>query len=415
MSNYIVPKDEWAKFGNQCYAYLNSISSDFKYKLQKADDKNIDDPLEYRKLATPIIAMFIAFGVSERDIMEERYKMAMKPHTRQTSLNYLKAKGYSQVRMIKMIVDNWIACPQMIRDLLRKYNTNFIFPNDPPVAVEDVAPTLAPVQAVPVVPAVAPQPAYQQQYTPVAQAPSYANPITPPTQAMIDRHQPAVQPAPAMRGIFIPSMRDRAIAKYLKEHLIDYMGYNSQDALKRLFGQRGATDFVFNGRYDEITLEDFNRIRFSIIDYGKANFKDMAGLETTERVYYGKFKQILERFVQVLYFEPAVVAGQTQAPAPAALPPQPQTPVSQEPVYAPEPVQIQQNLKPTPPISEIVTKLNNNPPTKVSPQTAQMIELLVDEMSVSQIRLGFALLQDASSLQEFSDAIARKFAQQQTR
>jgi hypothetical protein len=413
MSNYIVPKDEWAKFGNQCYGYLNSISSDFKYKLQKADDKNIDDPLEYRKLATPIIAMFIAFGVSERDIMEERYKMAMKPHTRQTSLNYLKAKGYSQVRMIKMIVDNWLTCPQMIRDLLRKYNTNFIFPNDPPVVVEEVTPAKPPVQHVPVVP---PQQASQQHYTPVAQAPSYANPISPPTQAMIDRHQPVVQPTPAMRGIFTPSMRDRAIAKYIKEHLIDYMGYNSQDSLKRLFGQHGATDFIFNGRYDEITLEDFNRIRFAIIDYGKANFKDMAGLETTERVYYGKFKQIIERFVQVLYFEPAVVAGQTQAPVLTQVPPQPLTPVAQqEPVYVPEPVQVQQNPKPTPPISEIVTKLNNNPPIKVSPQTAQMIELLVDEMSVSQVRMGFALLQDANSLQEFADAIARKFARQQTR
>jgi hypothetical protein len=389
MSNYIVPKEEWAKFGNQCYAFLNSVSQDFKYKLQKPDDKSFDDPLEYRKLATPIIAIFIAFGVSERDIMEERYKMAMKPHTRQTSLNYLKAKGYTQVRMIKLIIDNWSICPKMIRDLLRKYNNNFVFPNDPPASIEDEV--LTPIQ-LPV----------------VDQATSYTNPIPQSTQTMIDLHQPVAQPSSTPKSGFNFTMRDRAIAKYIKYHLIDYMGYNSQEALKRLFSERGATDFIFNNRYDHISLEDFNRIRFSVIDYGRANFTDMPGLAKSERIYYGKFKQILERFVVAMVYEPNVTpiqltATTNQVSAPIAT-------QLVEPEYVPqEPVQAQTNPLQTPQFVENVTNTETET-KKVSLRTHQLIELLVEEMSVSQVRMAYALLQDSNSLQEFSKVIAVKFS-----
>jgi hypothetical protein len=394
MSNYIVPKEEWAKFGTQCYVFLNSVSQDFKYKLQKQDDKSLDDPLEYRKLATPIIAIFIAFGVSERDIMEERYKMAMKPHTRQTSLNYLKAKGYTQVRMIKLIIDNWSICPKMIRDLMRKYNTNFVFPNDPPVSIENEL--LTPIQLPTVVPAT-----------------SHTSPNPQPTQSMIDCHQPVAQPSSTPKSGFNFTMRDRAIAKYIKYHLIDYMGYNSQEALKRLFSERGATDFIFNNRYDEISLEDFNRVRFSVIDYGRANFTDMPGLAKSERIYYGKFKQILERFVLTMNYEPSVIpvqlaatTNQVSAPVVAQL---------IEPEYVPQQtIQAQPAPIHTPQTTITETKIYNNN-QQVSTQTAQMITLLVDEMTVTQIRMGYALLQDASSLQEFADAIARKFAQQQAK
>lgn len=395
MSNNLIQKEDWAKFSMLCFSFLNSVHNDFNYKINKALDKNLDDPLEYRKLATPMIAMFIAFGVSEKDIIEEKIKLAMKPITRQTSLNYLKSKGYSQVRMLKIIVENWDTCPQMLKDLLRQTNSNFIFPKDK-LIIEPAKP-VEPIQ--PIYPNFEPQP----------------NPMS-------------NNLSPVKPNVINFTLRDRAIAKYVNDYLIEIMGYNTYDSIIKLFKERGATDFIFNNKYDLIMGEDFKNLRRNIQDYGKSNFNDIPDLEHSERIYFNKFKLILERFVVVFPYAPDVVhnlrrdeinsitsPGQktnlpTQGIQFATVPtPQPNFTVK-EPVQT---ISTEPSFQPIPtvlvPVNSAEIPKSNIPIQNVSQQTAQMIELLVSGMENSQVRMAFALLQDTQALQEFADAISRKF------
>jgi hypothetical protein len=411
MANHLIPKEDWARFSNLSYSFLNSIHADFNYKANKSIDKTEDDPLEYRKLATPMIAMFLAFGVSEKDIIEEKIKLAMKPITRQTSLNYLKAKGYSQTRILKMIIDNWDTCPPMLKGLLRQTNSNFIFPID---KVPEAPPLMVPPR-----PLVVPGPPMSNPL----QA-TYPN-FQPPSPEMIQAHR-SVQP-----HTINFTLRDRAIAKYINNYLIEIMGYNTYDSIVKLFKERGATDFIFNNKYEIIMGEDFQRLRRSIQEYGKSNFGDIPDIQNCDRIYFVKFKQILERFVQVFPYAPDVVhnlrkeelssytVNQQQASLPTQVIEQPQVIIPQPVFTVPEPqqtVQIQQRMtpQPTPPISQIkkeIEQKNNTPQLQqVSQGTAQMIALLVEGLDATQTRMAFALLQDASSLKEFADAIARRFA-----
>lgn len=423
MTNYLVPKDEWRAFCITSYSFLNSIHEDFSYKINKSANPNEDDPLEYRKIATPTIAMFLAFGVSEREILEEEVKMAMKPITRQTSLNYLKSKGYTQLKILKLIIDNWDTCPDMLKLLLRKYNSNFVFPQDK-----------QPVQVL------SPKPVAHQPTNPFLPNNNTNN------QQSVPANVEANNPPPLILPRFIPPVdsgvrpvkpyaisftnRDRAIAKYINSYLVDVMGYNTFDAIHTLFKERGATDFVFNNGYEVISGEDFRRLRNNIQEYAKSNFTDVVSLTANERINFYKFKLILVRFVEVFQYAPDVVHNPISQHATEVVP-TPQIPITantqplsisvginQQPT--PQAISVQQRVQPVPepqvqvpipvqqePVKQVPVQQNNS---QVSKRTAQMIEIFVQGLDADQTKLAFVLLQDASSLNEFSEAVARRFA-----
>jgi hypothetical protein len=229
-------------------------SSDFDYIIQTELHG------DYRKLAVPIIAILIGLGFTNEEI-NSKLRLNMSLDTKGAVLKYLQSKGYNQLKIIKLTTQNWQRCPLILQELMKKYNSNFEFPETLIVNCKDET-----------------------------------------TTKEVNNNTVSLN----------VTEKDKAIGKFILVYLIRVIGCNNYKELKELFAKRVITEFNFEGSNTTVTGIDFTRLKNLVMVYGK-NTQSMESAIHNQRVYFNHFTEALENFCNEFPYHKEVVVIQNSS------------------------------------------------------------------------------------------------------